>query len=128
MESVYLSHINLSPGLINRFSQITFECILSTLRKSFVNWSGFHDKYPMYNLGIIVATKMSVTNLEIKGPSISKKLKCVDFAIYLPNKDYDLSEYLDLVFEGIFLSLKKYKVSEAEIIQVRDECKESLSA
>lgn len=52
--------------------------------------------------------------------------KVVDYSIFIPNSDYDIDQYIDLVFEGIGISLKGYQVEENQIILMREESKKNL--
>jgi hypothetical protein len=119
---VYLSYLTLTPGYTNLFSSGTHKTILEKLRTYFPNWLGFIDKHQGYSLGFIIVTKKGIEQLEVKGPSISKKMKVVDFSIFLPDKIENLKHYLDLVFQGISISLSKYKIAEIEILKMRTEC------
>jgi hypothetical protein len=82
MKTLYLSYIDLSPGLTNPFSKDSHPILLEVLRKNFENWNGFNSKCPEFSLGLIIVTKRGINELEVKGPSISKKHKVVDFSIF----------------------------------------------
>jgi hypothetical protein len=92
-------------------------------------------KHEGYSLGFIVTTKRGIGELKVKGPSISRKMKLVDFSIFLPEKSEalnpkkaeDINSYLDLVFLGISIALAKYQISKAEIEKINDECKHELN-
>jgi hypothetical protein len=127
MPSLFLSYIDLTPDLENPFTNVAHKSIIDVLRSHFVMWSGFLNKYPDYDIGFIVATKREITALEIKGPSISKKMKVVDFTIYLPNRSYNLSEYIDLVFDGVATSLQKYDIERKDIEIMKVKCKSDLA-
>lgn len=124
---LHLSYINLSPGLKNKFSDVTFKPMYQRLSKNFLLWTSFLEKYPEYDLGFIITTKKGVEELHIKGPSISKRHKMVDYTIWLPDIDYSLGQYIDFVFEGIFIALKNYNVEENEIIQIKEEVRIELN-
>ena len=67
MKTLYLSYINLSPGLTNSFSKDSHAILLESLRKNFENWDGFHLKVPDFSLGLIIVTKRGINELVIKG-------------------------------------------------------------
>jgi hypothetical protein len=126
MPLLYLSYIDLTPGLENPFSDLSHKIILAILREQFLKWSFFFTNYPDHSLGYIVTTRKETKVLEVKGPTIFKKKKVVDYSIFIPNSDYDINQYIDLVFEGIGISLKAYQVEEKQIILMREECKRKL--
>jgi len=123
---LYLSYLDLSPELSNTFTDSTHQIITNNLRLSFPDWVGFFYKYPDYSLGFIIVTKNGIEQLHIKGPSVSRKMKIVDFSIFLPNKIDTISEYIDCLFEGITLSLAKYKIDEAALCSIKEKCKKEL--
>ncbi|HEX8738059.1 MAG TPA: hypothetical protein VF721_22185 [Pyrinomonadaceae bacterium] len=132
---LYVSYLDLSVNLGNPFISLTHKPIVNRLRSRFLNWKGFFRKYENYNLGFIVATKRGIRELEVKGPSVSRKMKLVDFSIFLPekvealnpNKAEDINSYLDLVFLGISMALAKYQISKVEIEKINEECKRELN-
>lgn len=65
-----------------------------------------------YSLGIILSAKSNSLDLVIKGPSISKKYKVVDYILYIPfgiinQKDFFV-RYVDFVCIGIKEILDRY--------------------
>lgn len=124
---LYLSYIDLTPGLENRFCDSTHKAVIEVLRKYFVTWEGFFNKYPEHSLAYVVTTKKDIKELEVKGPTIFKKKRTVDYAIFLPNVAYTLEEYIDFVFRGIAISLKEFGVEENAIALMRGECKKTLN-
>jgi hypothetical protein len=128
LQTAYLSYINLTPNFENKFFHSNHKEIINILRKYFNTWEGFFIKYsPDFSIGFMVLRKEGTDKLIIKGPSISKKMKIVDFSIFLPDEIIDLSHYIDLIFEGFNLILCKYKVSETEVNKMKNECKKELS-
>ena len=127
MPNFYLSYIDLSPELRNHFSDSTHTILIEALNKEFLTWTEYFDKYPEYDLGFIITTKIGVDELFVKGPSISKKMKVVDYTIFLPNIINDIEQYVNLVFEGINIVLKKYNIDGNNIIAIREICKEELN-
>jgi len=119
MRTLYLSYINLSPGLTNPFTKDSHSILLEVLRKNFGNWDGFNLKYPEFSLGLIIVTKRGIDELEVKGPSISKKHQVVDFSIFLPENIADSKEYLEFIFDGLQLIFNKYGIDEQEIMKIK---------
>ena len=126
MASIYFSYLNLTPGLRNPYSQSTHNVFRNAILERFLSWDGFFKKYPEYSLGFTISTKGDNFELTVKGPSVYRKDKDIDFSIRLLNTAYDLNGYTDLVFEGIAIALKKYDVNEEEIFSIRDACKKEL--
>ena len=123
METVYLSYSNLTPGLEDKFSDKTFKTIIAHLRNNFPHWKGFLDNNNGYSISYTITTKKAVKELLVKGPTTFKKLQKINFSIFLPDSNYDLFEYLDLVFEGIARSLQIYNISKESIDKIKEECK-----
>jgi hypothetical protein len=67
-----------------------------------------------------------VTNLEVKGPDISRRHKEYVYGIYLPEAIADVHEYLDLVFAGIGQVVAGFGVGAEEVAQMKQECKARL--
>jgi hypothetical protein len=126
MQTVYLSYLNLTPGLENQFSNESHKTIIKNLRECYSSWQSFSSIYPQYNIGFIIVTKKNVEKITIKGPTIDKRSKVVDYSIFLPDRNYNLSEYIDLLFEGIFLSLSSFYIKKDDIVIIRERCKKEL--
>ncbi|TAE39875.1 MAG: hypothetical protein EAZ50_09375 [Runella slithyformis] len=125
---LYLSYTDLSPSIENIYIDETHQKIIAVLRRQFLDWSQFFDKYGSeFSLGFFVSTKKGTEQLTIFGPSVSRKMKVVDFSIFLPDEIKDLNHYLDLVFEGIGVVLARFKVDENEILKMKNECKKELN-
>ena len=127
MRNLFVTYVDITPNFGNPFSNFTHKVLVEKLRKHFARWDGFFEKYKDYSLGFIICTKYGTENLEIKGPSISRKLKIVDFSVFLPDEIKNESHYLDFVFSGIELALTEYKVLASEILDIKNECKRELN-
>lgn len=55
-----------------------------------------------------------------------KKMKIVDYTMFLPEEIKDLGHYIDLIFEGFTFFLAKYNVPESTVSGMKDECKREL--
>ena len=126
LQTFYLSYLDLSPALSNSFSSVSHQIIAQNIRSIFFTWDFFLTKYPEYSIGFIVVTKIGTTEWAVKGPSISKKMKIIDYSIFLPDTEYDLNLYVDFIFEGIFIALRKYKIDNESLILIKDKCKMEL--
>ncbi len=120
---VYVVFCDLSPELDNLYIDVSHSLLITILRKYFKNWIGFFEKHENYSLGFYITTKKGVGQLEIKGPSISRKMQIVDFSIFLPEEIRGLDHHTDLVFEGILLILQRFNVSEADVLEIKQEFK-----
>jgi hypothetical protein len=135
MSNLTVAYINLSVGLCNPFGKMTHKALIGGLRDHFLDWKGFFAKYDDYSLGFIICTNRDIKVLEVKGPSISRKMKVVDFSIFLPEEveklnpsnAEDIGRYLDWVFLAIATALIKYEVSGEEIKKIKDEVKRELN-
>ena len=127
LQTFYLTYLDLSPSLSNRFSSVTHQTITQNIRSIFFTWDFFLKKYPEYSIGFTVVTKRDWLEFTVKGPSISRKMQIIDYSIFLPDQEYDLNSYIDFVFEGISTALKKYQIEEESLILIRDECKIELN-
>jgi hypothetical protein len=134
MSTLFVSYIDLSVGLRNPFNNLTHQIVVRNLRERFLGWKGFFDKYEEYSLGFIVATQKGTGKLSVKGPSISRKMKVVDFSIFLPDHVAELLptstdnvlSYLDAVFAGISSALDQYGIKESEIEVIREKSKREI--
>ncbi|MFD2520352.1 hypothetical protein [Emticicia soli] len=128
LQTLYISYINLSPGLKNPYDLLSHKELIKPLRENFFKWHAFFDKYGSdYSLGFFITTMVGTNQLEIKKPSISKKMKIVEYAIFLPDEIKDLNNYIDLVFEGISIVLEKFSISENEVTSMKIQCKTELN-
>lgn len=124
LQTAYVSYVNLTPDLKNSFSSVSHQQIMTPLRKHFFQWSVFFDKYGSdYSMGFFITTMKGINQIEIKKPSVSKKMKIVDYSIFLPDEIKDLNHYIDLVFEGIGIVLGKFNVPLEEVEKMKSECK-----
>ena len=126
MPILYLSYLNLTPGLTNQFSDESHQVVIRLLRKEFSSWSGFFSKYPDFDLGFIVVTKKNNQDLIVRGPAVSKKEKLIDYSIFLPEVLPDLSQYLDLIFEGFSKVVSNFGVDRNNIMRLKSQCKSEL--
>jgi hypothetical protein len=123
---IYLSYINLTPGIKNNFSTQTHKTIFECFKNHNEIFEKFSKFHPEYSLGFTIVTKKDVSDLEIKGPTIMKKTKDIDYSIFLPDRNFNLDEYINLLFEGLGIALKKYDINDNQLLILRDECKREL--
>lgn len=124
---LYLLYGNLTPQIKNRFDEVSHLILIKVLRNHFQDWIDFETKYsPEFSLGLFITTQFGTQELVVKGPKISKKMKIVNYSIFLPDEIKDLNHYIDLVFEGIGIVLSRYNVPESEIAKMKNECKSEL--
>ena len=127
-QTVYLAYANLTPNFKNSYSDFTHQIIIKSLRKNFFSWNCFFEKYGTeFSIGFYINTKKGTDILKILGPSVSKKMKIVDFSIFLPDEVKDLNHYIDLVFEGFGIVLAKLEVDKVEVLEMKNECKQELN-
>lgn len=127
IQTLYISYIDLTPGLENKYAEIAHKSIINTLRLSFFSWNSFFSNYGKeYSIGFFVTTKKGTSNLITYGPTLSKRKIIVDYSIFLPDEIRGIEHYIDLVFEGFKVILTKYEVPEDEILRMKNECKREL--
>ncbi|MCB2378237.1 hypothetical protein LGH70_11620 [Hymenobacter sp. BT635] len=74
----------------------------------------YQAKYGLdFTLGIILSAKSNTSQLEIKGPSLSKKYKVVDDTLYIPfviaeEAETFYSKYVSFVCTGVSTVLEKF--------------------
>lgn len=127
MQNLTTIYLILTPGMDNIYMKDSQTGIKNTLRKHFWEWQGFFDKYKNFSLSFYIVMKLGTTKLNIKGPSISKKIEVVDYSIFLPDEIKDLNHYIDLVFEGIGIVLAKFNVPSEDVEKMKNECKKELN-
>lgn len=123
---LYITYLDLSPGLRNEFSILTHKIMIEPLRTVFEKCESFARDHPDYSIIFTISTKTEVSSLEVKGPSINKRSKNVSYVIFLPDRVVEVGEYIDLVFEGFRIVLAKYKVEKDQLFLIRDNCKKEL--
>jgi hypothetical protein len=111
---VRLVYINLTPGLENSFIKLSHHPIINVLRTHEREWAGFYQKYPDYSLGLTVVTEKGVNALEVKGPTVSRKLKNIDYSIFLPENIQNMNDYLENIFNGVNTVLEQNNVTRTE--------------
>lgn len=126
MINVTTPYLELTPNFNNEFMPSTSRCIKNVLNKHFGRWEGFKNEYPDYILSIFFVKKRGTDSLLIKGPTVSKRYKTVEYSLFLLDEINDLSYYLDTVFDGIGIILEKYGVSNSEVLNMKKECKKDL--
>jgi hypothetical protein len=119
-------YVILTPNLDNVYSTPTHKIIRAALNAHFVEWKGFHKRKPDYKLSFTIVTKQGVTQVEVKGPDISRRRKEYEYGIFLPEKINDMAEYVDFVFEGIKQVLSNFEVDPSEVEKIKLECKTGL--
>jgi hypothetical protein len=123
---IYVSYINLSPGLDNHYSASTHHVIWETLNKHSPEWAGFYKGRRDYNLSFTISTKNGVKETIARGPDIYRRDKEYHYAIYIPEKISDVSEYLDAVFQGVKQVLSNFDVQASDVEKIKLECKAKL--
>jgi hypothetical protein len=117
---------SLEWGAKNPYHSETHRAIRETLNAYFPTWKGFLKRKPDYDVWFYAVSKQGVTNLEVKGPDISRRHKEYVYGIYLPEAIADVHEYLDLVFAGIGQVVAEFGVGAEEVAQMKEECKAKL--
>jgi len=85
-----------------------------------------------YSLGIVVSTGEDVAELSVLGPSISKKYKMIDYAVWIPYRKVIESEnvlmsYIDYLYQGIVIVLKKYDYPTAVVAEIFEDVKREVN-
>jgi YD repeat-containing protein len=101
--------------------------VLNTHARS---WGPFFKKRTdpqEWSLGLLPTLKAGQRELEVRGPSVSRAYKMVDYAIWLPEDvASDFDRYVNVILAGIEQVLLRYQVSPEEIAQIKRECRERL--
>lgn len=128
LQTAYMSYFNLTPNFENKYFHSNHAEVIKILREHFPLWKGIFEKYgDDFSIGFMVTRKRGTEVLTIKGPSVSKKMKVVDFSLFLPDEIKDLNHYIDLVFEGVGVVLARYGVPDREILEMKEKCKNEIS-
>ncbi len=127
MPRISLVYLNLSTAIIDTFSSVSHKVFDHVLNDHFQNWTGFLSKYPAFDLGITISTNADNEPLQVKGPTIFKRLKVIDYSIFIPADTKDLQQYVELICDGIYMATEKYGVTGDEIKKIEKECKERMN-
>ncbi|MCS6847509.1 MAG: hypothetical protein RMN52_07335, partial [Anaerolineae bacterium] len=122
---------SLTPGLHHPERQPELHPVLyGVLNAHARNWGHFfrRRKDPHeWSLSFSIVLKAGQRVLEVRGPSISRAYRDVDYGIWLPEDvASDFGRYVEAILAGIGQVLLKYKVSPEEIEQIKRECRERL--
>lgn len=128
MSELFISYVDLSPDLDNRFVDRTHHTLLGRLREHLSEWDGFAKKHQSSDLGFIIVTEQGSRDVRVKGPTVFRD--AVDFSIFIPDSIFELDptqvgdvlQYITWVFSGISEALANYAVEEQIIERVKTEC------
>lgn len=126
MQNILFAYFDLSPKIKNKYDIITHKIFRKYLETIYLNWKSVFEEFNDYSIGFDITTDENVKEIITKGPKVSKKTKVIRFTILLPSVKYSLEQYIDYIFEGIMVSLKKYKINEEELIDIKNKCKNEL--
>ena len=134
MKNLFISYVDQSVGLANDMYLPTHDVLVEELTESFEGWDKFREKYEGLDLGFMIATDKRVKEVEVIGPNIYRRTNDLEFGIFLPKSvgslndknPEDLLAYLDWVFEGLKKCLLPEGLSEEELENVLENCKERL--
>ncbi len=127
MPILSIVHVDLSPGLENKFADSVGSSLREILTNNFLSWSNFFKKFPEYSLCFYIVTKKGVEEVEIKGPGIFKKNTEVEYSIFLPEKADNVISYIDAIFEGLSKILKNYEIEKNKIDEMKKQLLELLN-
>lgn len=91
----------------------------------------FNKKYEGYQLVLINSSRRQFEILTIKGPSVSKKYKCVEYVIYIPylevlNSENYLESFLNFYEQGVIEVLSKYQIDLSKVPDAFKEIKKEV--
>lgn len=110
---IYVGQIYIQQDVNFGFSYLFQRSIHSFLSENIKNSERFCEKYKDYTLMFRMSAKKDITENEIKGPTIFRKDKDMEYSIFLPfdeimkNENYNYFA-LKYLFEGIYSILDKY--------------------
>lgn len=127
MSILSIVHVDLSPELKNEFRKSVGLELSEILKRNFLSWKGFFDKFPNYSLCFYIVTKKEVEEIEIKGPGIFKKDKEIEYSLFMPNISYNILTYIDTIFEGLSRILENYGIEANDVKKMKQELLASLN-
>lgn len=111
--NIYVAQIYIEVGVNFNFSHLFQSYLHSVLSKNTIPSCSFIEKFEGFDLMFRMSAKLNINDNEIKGPTIFKKDKDIEYSIFLPfdiimqnsNYHYWALKYL---FNGIFSIYEKY--------------------
>lgn len=115
-----ISHLYVEPGIRFQISHKVDKYIEHKITEDIMKpYSLDKDKEGTF-LNLIVSTRSTINELEVRGPDYDKKNDFIVWGLWLPYKEISEAEdqippYLNYLFEAIILVLAKYGAHEADI-------------
>ncbi len=123
--NIYIGQIYIDVGVKFEFNHVFQEYIHSILTRHSTPPNNFLERYKNYDFMFRMSAKKDIQDVEIKGPSIFKRDKDIEYSIFLPydvitqkdNHNYWALKYL---FRGIYEIYDKNKF-EYDILEKKEE-------
>lgn len=89
---IFVGQIYIEVGINYPFSHIFQGWISEQLSSLVTSSQKFDEKYPDFNLVFNLSAKAELTSPLIKGPTVFRKTKDVEYSIFLPYFEHDWSD------------------------------------
>ena len=112
--NIYIGQIYIDVGVKFQFNHIFQKYLNSVLTEYSIPSDGFLKKYKDYEFMFRMSAKKDIQGNELKGPTVFKRDKDIEYSIFLPydviikNEDYNYWA-LKYLFKGIFEIYDKYE-------------------
>jgi hypothetical protein len=117
---IYIGQIYIEANVNFCFSHVFQNYLHTFLSENIITNKPFEEKYQNYNFMFRMSAKKGLTQNEIKGPTIYKKDKDIEYSIFLPfdiimkNKNYNYVA-LKYLFNGLYTIFEDYKLDFSKI-------------
>lgn len=119
---LFVGQVYIQPGVRFSFSHLFQKWIGEKLTELIVPSDSFLDKYPGgYDVIFRLSAKSEIYNTEIKGPTVFKKDKQIEYTIFLPHrdnvpdKDVMHRDALERFFDAVACALESLYIDAGEI-------------
>jgi len=114
---IYIGAWYNEPGISFEFTYKVFVFITKNLREKILILISNNHKFINYDIQLTKNTYASSVELELKGPSIGRRNKSLNYGLTIPyfkviNSEKPLEVYLDYYFEGLTLLFLQFDISK----------------
>ncbi len=131
---IFVGQFYIEPGINYPFSHIFQRWISNELSSLVPPSPAFDRQYPGFDLMFRMSAKAELASPLIKGPTVFKKTKDVEYSIFLPHLKYDrsdprsLQEPLKLFLDAVVTVLQSLGADVSELLLRSDSLIEHILA
>lgn len=120
--NIFFGQIYLAPDAVFPFSFKFNNWLAEEVAKHVVDSDGFRGAYPgIMRLGFRISARKSLNSIDLRGPTIFRRAKDVEFTIFLPHNRIqfetaeDLRPIVEALLGGVIGALDKLFIGSTEL-------------